>query len=122
MDHRYTKQVPGAIGVVGPPPVSELKTEGREFHSHLELGIFPDLSGVRFLLLPNYKYFDKWRQSSSLFIHRTNNLRTTQKKVVNIPTSPSYPTSARNQSILIFPIFELNVSSNQTVASLLSVS
>ena len=46
---------------------SELKTEGREFHSHLELGIFPDLSGGRFLLLPNYEYFDKWMQSSSLF-------------------------------------------------------
>ena len=28
--------------------------EGREFDSHLELGIFSELSGVRILLLPNY--------------------------------------------------------------------
>ena len=38
---------------------SELEPEGREYDSHLELGIFSELSGLRILLLlPNYSVID----------------------------------------------------------------
>ena len=58
----YPKQSPIQSSVTGAiePPVAQWlelpnwNSEGREFDSHAELGIFSELSGVRNLLLPNY--------------------------------------------------------------------